>query len=503
MAEIKGEKSVEELAQIFKNLNDSGLLEKFLEEAQKKKGEAKTETKELVKELVKEEESKIEGVLKIELWKQNDGKNTKTVQLISSNDFTTIYNAKNQDLFAFDILEMGKQNEDIFNIIEKPIIAAEKIHSALAEARKIDLSLPDGMRSIKVEKGLEPTLQLARTNITVNEKPCQIMKLLMLTDQFTQHLCLVQNSDLESFPKVDFVDDLKKDSSDKFCVINSWFSNDIGEKTLVSLSDINKIPIALADKRNERAHDIAITHAMDIDKNCVAREKHVIVHNPQLDPNGSRYNKAIRIGSAAVATAHPILINGKGFQLLLKGGCSFNKNELISTMTFKDEVEYTAAHATCVIEKSVFEGLTFISPKNKEPHKTEYNKIYHYHINNVISDMMIVTAAQIEEMKNNTKYKSACMITFFLVKNNNISEELAITHTTWRDHSIMLPMFKFDNQEKSKWLKGYMRRENFDTLKKGEFTFESKPAVFMTILLEGKHVDCFITKDQLEKINSA
>uniref|UniRef100_A0A6C0CAF9 Uncharacterized protein n=1 Tax=viral metagenome TaxID=1070528 RepID=A0A6C0CAF9_9ZZZZ len=502
MAQVQqGEKTVEEMARMFNKLNESGMLEKLLEEARKKKGEVNEDSKEVVNEEPKSE--KIDGVLKIEQWSQSGDNIVKVMQLTSSEDFAKIYNAKDKDLFAFDILEAGKP---CGIIIEKRIISSQKIHKNLPEITKIDLSQPNGIRVIKVEKGLDMELKKICLVAKVNEDLCQTMKFVTSIDKVPVQTCLVRNSDLETFSTIDFIHNLKKDSKDKFYVIDSWVMGDINEKVIISSTDIRNIRVSPADRSNDKAKDITITHAMMIDDNGLAVEKHVLAYNSALDPKQTSYCKAIRVGTALTDSSYPILINRTGSCRLRSPGCQHNKKGLLSTFILQDQSEYSAAHHQCVIDESVFDALTFITPKNKEPHKTEYNKIYHYHTNNKIEQILIITASQFEEINNNTntKYKGACIMTYFNVTNSNISEEITLTHTNWMSEiPKLVPIFKFDIQEKSKWLKGYILNNAFGNLKKGDFTFESKPAVFMAVLLEGKYVDCLITKEQLEKITSA
>lgn len=495
---VQSEKSVDELAQMYEKLNTMGLLDQFLEKARSSEFKKVTEkVSEKVEEKVEEKvKEKIVGVRKIEHWCQDKEKIIKAPYLISDNDFTAFYDVTDKDFIVFDVLEIASLKGDC-KINEKSIISSTDFYKNLKNKSKIDLNSETGIRSIKIETEIENLFLNTGRNINMNGNVCRTVRKIPLECITMGEICLVKESDFCSFPIVDLLSSFKKDTNEKFCVFDSWlFSSDPAEKVIIATADMPKmLTCATNQKKNENQY-IVLTHVITIDEHHIATEKHVVVNNRHLLLDDTVYEKVRRIYSPSLIDSTLILINGSGFKRL-KHGCLLDNKKIIESMIFCDKAHYQGTHTMCAIDESIYQGLNYICPKNKKLNETEYNKITHYSPS--VLQKMLITAQQFNEIQKetNTVNVSACIITFFDVTNNNITEEIAVTHTSWK--ASLTTLFKLD--DKSEWVKVYMRNKDYSNISKEKFTFESQPATFITLFLQGTFVGCIVTDDQLAKID--
>uniref|UniRef100_A0A6C0C9G7 Uncharacterized protein n=1 Tax=viral metagenome TaxID=1070528 RepID=A0A6C0C9G7_9ZZZZ len=497
MAEVD-QKTVDQLTQMYEKLSEAGILEQFIETARlnesKKMEEKKVDEKKVDEKKVDE---KITSIRKIEHWYSDQDKTVKTPRLISAEDFKHFYEALDKDTIVFEVLEMcdTKSDSTTYKLNEKTVIAPAKFFSSLKDQTKIDTSSDTGIRRIKVEKGVESLFGGSTKNVIVNYNNCQMIKKMSGDFKSLGDICLVKNSDFESFPMIDMITGLEKDIKEKFCVFDYWLNCNSFEKVLVVASDVPKMKICDADKIYDKDTEFVLAHAITIDENFIGVEKHTIVSNKNLGQANGTFQKVKRIYSSSATDANTILVGNASFSRLHQEWSLAGK-KMSHVITLYNSV-YGGAHFSCIVDKEIFDKLNVMCPKNNKLNENEFNLITHYSPTGI--QKMLITKSQLDEINKGSSgiYQNACVITFFNITDNNITEEIAVTHVSWRAQSVS--MFKLDDE--SKLIQGYIQPKHYAKIKEEKFTFESKPTSISTVFFQGKFVECLVTEEQLARVD--
>lgn len=504
----QGEKSVEEITQMFNKLNELGLLEKMLEEARLKKEEhpKKDDNK---KEEINEEKPKddLSSVLKIEKWTGEKGAVTKTLMLISKEDYSKMYGAVETLEFVCHVLEKNDQE-----LHDKPVILSKEFYGGLSDQLLIEIGSPENLRTVKVEADALQLFTKIGTPILVNKISNTLIRTVLESDKDTNRLCLVKATDLEKFPY--FEPTVSQNEDIPFLAIDSWFYGYVTiDNVVMSHVRAKKVPI-YKSIHCEKSETIGIMSAIEISKKeCIVTEKYVLVSSCNVRKDSPTYNIVKRVSSPAVESMYDVVVNNaRNSASYLPNHKLQDGSDIMLTMMLRDESTYNATHMDVVINKPVYDSLNVITSKNRELHATDFNRIYHLSLavssataNPLIP--MLITAGQYNQIVDNLKmYVGACFIAFLRREDNNMTEEFVLTHTSWRDargNSGVVPLKMLDANDKSKWSTKYMRKCDFDLDAKEKSTFDRQPATFMNIMIDGSMCNCLVTNDQLANITMA